>query len=337
MSTPKSSIPKNCFADCLWGGTITVMNFWEKLDRLTAEIGKAKASELAGLPSTAISNYISKHQHPRIDAAFKLAKALGVSLDWLLNDEADFPAERSPKPSLRQAEPDDLVFEVAYRQRQHLARILQALEVAKKTDWRQVRDAMLNWKQGNSIPPQASSLSNTVAILTWEPRWIDVYDPRKAATLHHAQLIGSNRQASEFAFPAPEERLEELNKNADYVASAGMILSAVTGHNLTSGLQWMKELLKSPPPSTSPASPDQTSPMIPLSSFIPKTAAPPVIMTHSGFVPISPPSTPAPPTSKPTDSPTAPSSAVAPPLKHKRKRETKPQNPTPQPQSRDKK
>ena len=44
-----------------------------------------------GLAPTAISNYIASGSIPRADIALKIARAVGVPLDWLIDDSQDFP------------------------------------------------------------------------------------------------------------------------------------------------------------------------------------------------------------------------------------------------------
>jgi hypothetical protein len=67
------------------------MTFQQKLRRLTEERTKAKLSRRAGLPSTAINDYVVKGTRPLAENALKLARVLGVSTDWLIDDEQEWP------------------------------------------------------------------------------------------------------------------------------------------------------------------------------------------------------------------------------------------------------
>jgi transcriptional regulator with XRE-family HTH domain len=78
------------------------MKFHEKLSRLTAGKNKSALAEGAGLPASAVSNYIFKRQMPRGDKALALARVLGVPLEWLVDDAQDFPPPSAhPLPAAR--------------------------------------------------------------------------------------------------------------------------------------------------------------------------------------------------------------------------------------------
>lgn len=67
------------------------MTFHEKVTRLCEDRNKSKLSRRAGLSSTGISSYIAKGCLPRLDIALRIARAIGVSLDWLADDTANWP------------------------------------------------------------------------------------------------------------------------------------------------------------------------------------------------------------------------------------------------------
>jgi transcriptional regulator with XRE-family HTH domain len=84
------------------------MSFHEKLRRLTATSNCAEVSRQLGLSRTALSEYLNKGCTPRADIAFRLARVLSVSLDWLMDDAAGWPPVRvdmaepaSPRPGRR--------------------------------------------------------------------------------------------------------------------------------------------------------------------------------------------------------------------------------------------
>jgi transcriptional regulator with XRE-family HTH domain len=130
------------------------MIFAEKLVRATAEQNKAKVSRAAGLPPTAISNYITKKQLPRADTALALARALGVPLEWLIDDAQDWPPPNprtDAKPATMLTD-SDLMREVLRRRRLALAELLEKLKRAETIDWPDVHRRLAGIPPGGSIP-----------------------------------------------------------------------------------------------------------------------------------------------------------------------------------------
>jgi hypothetical protein len=77
------------------------MTFTEKLSRLTEDRTKTKVSRRAGLHPTAISNYLVKGCVPRGDIALRIARAIGVSAEWMLDDAQGWPPVwvNAPEPA----------------------------------------------------------------------------------------------------------------------------------------------------------------------------------------------------------------------------------------------
>lgn len=67
------------------------MTFSEKLKRLTEDRRCTVLSRRAGLPPTALSDYIAKGHTPRADTALRIARVLGVSVEWLIDDAQEWP------------------------------------------------------------------------------------------------------------------------------------------------------------------------------------------------------------------------------------------------------
>lgn len=64
----------------------------EKLSRLGTKLNKAEISRRAGLAPTAYSAYaLSKGTIPRADIALRLARSIGVSVEWLIDDRQEWP------------------------------------------------------------------------------------------------------------------------------------------------------------------------------------------------------------------------------------------------------
>ncbi len=121
------------------------MNFNEKLQRLVSEqsLNKSKASRDAGLPESTISSYLAKPESlPRVDIALKIARVLGVPLDWMADDSQDFPPP-SDSRSIGTV-PDDVLMQEACRRLANQAkRVAFDLDRVKKENWTRVADELL--------------------------------------------------------------------------------------------------------------------------------------------------------------------------------------------------
>ena len=67
------------------------MTITEKLRRLGEDANKSRIGRRCGLGATTISNYIARGALPRCDIALKMARAFHVSVDWLIDDQQDWP------------------------------------------------------------------------------------------------------------------------------------------------------------------------------------------------------------------------------------------------------
>lgn len=76
------------------------MTFADKLQKLLEDRSKPKVARRAGISPTAVYEYISKRYIPRAPVALNLARALNVSVEWLIDDEQGWPPiwRNSPSP-----------------------------------------------------------------------------------------------------------------------------------------------------------------------------------------------------------------------------------------------
>lgn len=84
------------------------MTIQAKLQHLTQTSNRSEVARLAGIRIGAISGVLRNRNAPKADVAFRMARALGVDLAWLLDDERELPAVMAGQ-TLRTAEsgPDD--------------------------------------------------------------------------------------------------------------------------------------------------------------------------------------------------------------------------------------
>lgn len=65
------------------------MSYFERLKnaRLAMNLSQRKLAELAKVAPASLNSYEKGDKKPSVDVAYRLAKILGVSLDWLFNEE----------------------------------------------------------------------------------------------------------------------------------------------------------------------------------------------------------------------------------------------------------
>jgi hypothetical protein len=133
------------------------MQFLEKLERLTAKANMAKKSRDAGLPATAISNYLTKRQLPRADTGLSLARSLNVGFEWLFDDAREWPPPAAPLSGTQSLSDSDLIEEVSRRRAGTLKRLLEEVERFEAVDWSAIR------KQINGIKPHEALPADVLA------------------------------------------------------------------------------------------------------------------------------------------------------------------------------
>ena len=79
------------------------MTFHEKLHVLTEDRKKRALSRRTGLPADAITAYLSKRHMPSGEVALRLARVLGVSVEWLLDDAQGMPPVSTHCPTTASA------------------------------------------------------------------------------------------------------------------------------------------------------------------------------------------------------------------------------------------
>lgn len=67
------------------------MTITQKLKRLCEDRNRSAVARRAGIRPVILHRCIRTNQKPRYDTAVKIAHAIGVSVDWLLDDAKDWP------------------------------------------------------------------------------------------------------------------------------------------------------------------------------------------------------------------------------------------------------
>ena len=202
-------------------GYDTSMRFAEKLAKLTENGGKAKLSQKAGLPSTAISDYISKgNVLPRVDKALSLARALAVPLEWLADDAQGWPPpEPTSPPSASDLSDRKLMGEVVRRRRLVRMNALESLEIAEGTDWASVRRAIPSVPKGGPLTPDLAVAillaftlghSDALALLLYDSNYYETLLKNK-----HPELGVPTSQAD---YESLNQRWQRIRSNPEFIA-----------------------------------------------------------------------------------------------------------------------
>lgn len=209
------------------------MNFAEKLSRATEGKNKQRVGVEAGLPPTAISDYISKGHLPRADKLLSLARVLGVPLDFLLDDSRDWPppdSSHDTRASVQDAPIGDLIAELAKRFRLDLLEAMRRADEAEREDWSVVARELKKLKKGQRPSPAISAkLAGLYELFNLVSFVLMRYDVRVAADFLHEKMPGRDRPIESMTYDSVVTRLAELHKRpgftdaADSLATPGMI------------------------------------------------------------------------------------------------------------------
>lgn len=176
------------------------MRFGEKLDRLTAHANKSKIAIEAGLPATAISDYINKGNVPRSDKALVLARALKVPLEWLVDDTQGFPLPTRETYNASSLSDDALLLEVARRYRLDMLRWQKVIREVEAVDWSR-----------EASQEDAIKLLGLVFDFSLYKPW----NVEKIAALHHASMPGSDQPVDEISAEKLFRRRDAILANPD--------------------------------------------------------------------------------------------------------------------------
>lgn len=194
------------------------MEFREKLAKLVGDGNRSELARRAGLSSTAITDYLQKGYIPRADKAVLLARALQVPLDWLADDERDWPPPKLDKPGLADVSLDALMEELARRYRHDAVRALSMLEELKKHDWGHVAKRV--FEVGLFEDPPAD-VARPVGLYTSLDTWLWMmkvnYDLGAYVRDNHQRLPGAERRPEELEPSAISDLVYEWEKTEPFL------------------------------------------------------------------------------------------------------------------------
>lgn len=128
-------------ADCRRVAKVVWVELAAKLRRLTENANRAETARLAGLKPAVFNNYIYRGSQPLPAASVKLARALNVPLEWLLDDEQDWPPP--PRGGAAALSTEELAAELGQRMRGTATMLFENICRAQKIDWIKVASELL--------------------------------------------------------------------------------------------------------------------------------------------------------------------------------------------------
>jgi hypothetical protein len=193
------------------------VRFREKLRKRVAELklNKTRASRDAGLPPSTISSYLAKPDSlPRLDIALRIARAIDVPLEWLADDEQDWPPPASSKRSLPDVPQVELTREVVRRYRLQALQIREQLERAEQQNWAQSAADLAGIPLGDEAPlelERALRLESTSRASI--EMLLDYFEPSRAGRfLFPTDLPGPEVPWRDLTPAALSERAERLRE-----------------------------------------------------------------------------------------------------------------------------
>lgn len=142
---------------------------------MTAEKNKTLVAKAAGLPATAISNYINRGYLPGADIALKIARALSVPLDWLVDDSQDWPPPPASVPASLTAE--QLASELGRRLHGIGIALLAKLAKAQRTQWEWVAAELLKCDADAELPKELADIMTLPGQITYLMGELQNFDP----------------------------------------------------------------------------------------------------------------------------------------------------------------
>lgn len=171
------------------------MTFAQKLKNLVEGESRARLARRAGLTPSMLNSYVNRGSEPLAGAALKLSKALGVPLNWLIDDDREeWPPPKESKPSAAQLPDEDLFLEMARRYRLFTVRMRTLFERLEKVDPVAVGERLLRVRMDEEIPLELRTVADTIYELARgivEER--SKFDFYIFASERHSQLPGSDR------------------------------------------------------------------------------------------------------------------------------------------------
>lgn len=210
------------------------MTFREKLQELARGRNRSQLARDAGLPPTVLSNYINRGSVPRADIALAIAKALGVPLEWLVDDTQDLPAPTPEKASPGKLSDEELMDEVAKRYRHQVLRFRSRAAALEKVDWKRFSAVLLDVPPIEPLPQQLQAVHDLMWLETTTMYFAEgVYDPKLHANQQHARMPGSELPVEELDLRRQLERISNVVRANPFAKVFAEYFHIVQDHSIS--------------------------------------------------------------------------------------------------------
>jgi transcriptional regulator with XRE-family HTH domain len=230
------------------------MTFAQKLSKLTAGRNKSAISQAADLPATAISNYINRKYTPSADKALRIARALDVPLDWLVDPDRDLPAPKSTGTLDAGALSDEqLMREVSRRYRIRATALWNALAEIDSINWEDVARKLLSVPLDVAFSPQLQHFVRLIETTGNEPFGLADYDASFTAEMYNG-MPGEDLPEGQLRREQLMDRLYKVRRSRGFAIANKCLMLRYSTNNFphkSAGLEsWRDDLLRELPSAT---------------------------------------------------------------------------------------
>jgi transcriptional regulator with XRE-family HTH domain len=177
------------------------VTFAQKIERWTAENQRSRAQLAgnAGLDPSVLHNYVKRDSAPMAETALRVARAMKVPIDWLIDDAR----EEWPPPDVTKISPSafsdqELMRELAIRWRNALLDLLTAMDTFEDFDW---ASAIQQAQRTPLDKPLPDDVRRAIALLlevhSRFMRWRNEFDLETFCITHHDSLPGASLPAGQ--------------------------------------------------------------------------------------------------------------------------------------------
>ncbi len=155
------------------------MKLSEKLSALLNGKDRAEVASKCGVTASSLNNYLYRNSEPASSTALKLARALNVPMEWLIDDEQNWPPPSDlPASKTATLSPDDLRLALGEHLRPAAVRLTSVMREAWEVDWMATAQAFVAAAQeGRQLTPDELAVAELPEKLQSLTDDLEAFDP----------------------------------------------------------------------------------------------------------------------------------------------------------------